>query len=144
MIALVVVDASVAAKWFLRGEHETLREEAVRLFDRHTAAEVHLLVPDLFWAEMGNVFCKAIRRGRFSKEEANESIEGLRSRSLETISSESLLDLALTLALTFGRSLYDSLYVALAVKANSQLVTADEKLVNALGLHLPVKWLGAI
>jgi predicted nucleic acid-binding protein len=35
-------------------------------------------------------------------------------------------------------------YVPLALKSQAQLVTADEKLANALAAHLPVKWLGAI
>jgi predicted nucleic acid-binding protein len=143
-VSVFVVDASVAAKLFLKGEQEALTGEAIHLFRRHANAEVQLIVPDLFWAELGNVFCKAIRQRRFTKEEAEGSLRDLRSKTLHTISSEGLLDLALTLALTFGRSLYDSLYVALALEANSQLITADERLVNALGLHLPVKWLGAI
>jgi predicted nucleic acid-binding protein len=142
-VSVFVVDASVASKLFLKGEQEALTVEAAHLFRRHANAEVQLIVPDLFWAELGNVFCKAIRQRRFTKEEAEESLRDLRSKTLDTVSSDGLLDSALTLALTFGRSLYDSLYVALAVKANSQLITADEKLVNALGLHLPVKWLGA-
>ena len=143
MIAFVV-DASVAAKLFLTGEQEALTAEAATLFQRHAHAEVELIVPDLFWAELGNVFCKAIRQKRFTKEEADESLRDLRSKTLHTVSSEGLLDSALALALTFGRSLYDSLYVALALEAKGQLITADEKLVNALGLRLPVRWLGAL
>ena len=34
--------------------------------------------------------------------------------------------------------------VALAVESRAQLITADEKLANALAAHLPVKWLGAL
>jgi len=47
-------------------------------------------------------------------------------------------------AVLHGRSVYDSIYVVLAVEAEAQLVTADEKLANALAGHFPVKWLGAI
>jgi predicted nucleic acid-binding protein len=39
---------------------------------------------------------------------------------------------------------YDSLYVALAVQTNAQLITADERLANALAARFPVKWLGAV
>ena len=35
------------------------------------------------------------------------------------------------------RTVYDSLYVALALTSKGQPVTADEKLANALGAHLP-------
>jgi predicted nucleic acid-binding protein len=39
---------------------------------------------------------------------------------------------------------YDSLYVALAVQAKTELITADERLANSLAAHLPVKWLGIL
>jgi predicted nucleic acid-binding protein len=55
-----------------------------------------------------------------------------------------LLNLALQKGVQHGQSVYDSLYVVLAVEAAAQLVTADEKLANALAAHLPVTWLGAI
>jgi len=38
-----------------------------------------------------------------------------------------------------GRSVYDSIYVVLAVEAEAQWVTADEKLANALAGHFPVQ-----
>ncbi len=46
--------------------------------------------------------------------------------------------------MTFDRTVYDSLYVALAVDSKAELVTVDEKLANALAARLPVKWLGAL
>jgi predicted nucleic acid-binding protein len=51
---------------------------------------------------------------------------------------------ALEIALTYDRNVYDCLYVALAVQSKAELVTADERLANALAAHLPVKWLGAM
>jgi predicted nucleic acid-binding protein len=32
----------------------------------------------------------------------------------------------------------------LAIQSKSQLITADERLANALAAYLPVKWLGAL
>jgi predicted nucleic acid-binding protein len=54
-----------------------------------------------------------------------------------------LLIQALRIAVTFERSFYDSLYVALAMSTKTELITADERLVNALGSRFPVRWLGA-
>lgn len=44
--------------------------------------------------------------------------------------------------MVYGRSVYESIYLALALETGGKLVTADEKLVNAAGL--PVIWLGAL
>src|SRR5262249_8020088 len=63
-MSLVVVDASVAAKWFLPTKGETLIEEAFRLLRQYTKGEVRLLMPDLFWAELGNLLWRAMRQGR--------------------------------------------------------------------------------
>ena len=61
-----------------------------------------------------------------------------------TVSSAVLLGLAFRIAIAFDRTVYDSLYIALAVHSKSQLVTADERLANAVAAELPVKWLGAL
>jgi predicted nucleic acid-binding protein len=54
------------------------------------------------------------------------------------------LEEAFSIAATFDRSVYDSLYVALAARLKAELVTADDRLANALAANLPVKWLGSI
>jgi predicted nucleic acid-binding protein len=53
-----------------------------------------------------------------------------------------VLDQALIIAIRFDRTAYDSVYVALAESRRTQLVTADERLANALAAYFPVKWLG--
>lgn len=141
---LIVVDASVAAKWLLPAKGETLRDEAFRLLRRYARGEIRLVVPDLFWAELANLLWKAVRQGRCAKATAETALASLRERKLPTVSSLSLLDLAFGIANTFDRTVYDSLYVALAVHSKAQLITADERLANALAAHLPVKWLGAV
>jgi predicted nucleic acid-binding protein len=61
-----------------------------------------------------------------------------------TVSSHALLVEAFAIATAFDRAVYDALYVALAVNSKSQMITADERLANALAAHLPVKWLGSL
>jgi predicted nucleic acid-binding protein len=143
-MSVIVVDASVAAKWFLPAKGETLTDEAFHLLDQYTKGEVRFVVPDLFWAELGNLFWKAVRQERCSPTAAQAALVDLRERKLPTISSVILLDLAFPIALAFNRTVYDSLYVALAVYSKAQLVTADERLAKALAAELPVKWLGAV
>lgn len=139
-----VLDASVAAKWFLSPSHESHTGEALALFERFVDGDVRFSVPDLFWAELGSAFWKAVRLGRFSRTSAETALSDLRNRDLLVYPIAPLLDEAFHIATLYDRSVYDSLYVALAVKTKQQLLTADERLANALAAHFPVKWLGAV
>jgi predicted nucleic acid-binding protein len=139
-----VLDVSVAVKWVLRESDELLVEEALDLLDRYGKAQIELVVPDLFWMELGNVLWKAVRIGRCSRSTAESGLAEMRRHDLPTVSSDKLIEQALSLAITFDRTVYDCIYVALALESRAQLVTADEKLANALAARLPVKWLGAV
>ncbi len=140
----IVVDASVAAKWCLPAKGEPLADEAFDLLERYVKGEVRFVVPDLFWAELANLLWKAVRQGRCTKTAAEAALAALQERELQTVSSRSLLDLAFGIATAFDRTVYDSLYVALAVELKARLITADERLANTLAAQLPVKWLGAL
>ena len=78
-----------------------------------------------------------------SPEDAAAALEFVRDLGIQTASSFDLVPAAVALAIRHGRTVYDSLYVALAMQSNSELITADERLANALAARLPVKWLGA-
>ena len=142
-MSLFVVDASVAAKWCLPRTGETLVDEAFIFLKRYVTGEIQMIVPDLFWAELGNILWKATRQGRSSIVAAHAAIKALEERNLPTVPSLTLLELALDLANNFGRTVYDSLYIALAVQSKAELITADQRLATAVASHLPVKWLGA-
>jgi predicted nucleic acid-binding protein len=139
-----VIDASVAVKWLPLFGDEPLASHARWYLDRRNAGEISVVVPELFWAEVSNVLWKTARRGTCDPEEASVALSTLQEQELTAVPSLVLVNSALRIAMEHGRSLYDCLYVALAVRSNAQLVTADEKLVNALAGHFPVKWLGAI
>lgn len=139
-----VLDVSVAAKWFLPGPSETLAPEAVHLLEAYTTGRLRLLVPDLFWPEMGSVLSKAVRQRRISRATAEQAITDLEERRIPTAPTAPLLADAFAIAASHDRSVYDSVYVALAVITNMPLVTADERLANALAARFPIRWLGAL
>jgi predicted nucleic acid-binding protein len=138
-----VLDASVAAKWLLPAANEGLLDQANRLAALHVKRELQLLAPDLIEAEIGNVLWKAVRRRRISAANAETSLRDFIALGIATIPTSELLEQALQIAVAYDRSFYDSLYVALAVSTKAELITADERLVNALGGRFPVRWLGA-
>ena len=79
-----------------------------------------------------------------SRESADEAIRSFSDLNIPTTSSVRLLPHAFAIAASLERSVYDSIYVALAVVTNRLLVTADERLANSLAAHFPIRWLGSI
>lgn len=138
-----VLDASVAAKWMLPAKDELLRTEAFRLLDAYESGKINLVVPDIFWPECGNLLRKAVCQNRCLRADAELALLLLVRRKIPTIASSEVLSQALLIALNFNRSVYDSLYVALAAETKNELITADERLANALAARYPVKWLAS-
>ena len=138
-----VLDASVAIKWVISPSGETLTTESLQLLKRYADGDVNFIVPDIFWAEIGNVLWKGVRLRRWPQALAEAAAANMRDRDFFTVSSRELLPNALKIAFVHDRSVYDCLYVALAIQFKTEMITADERLANALAARLPVKWLGA-
>jgi predicted nucleic acid-binding protein len=135
-----VIDASVVIKLFLQEEHSDAAERCCR-----QAPE--LLAPDLIWAEATNVIWKRLRRGEITRENAAEIAAQLVRMPLRIHASGDLVLDALNLAADYDRTVYDCLYLALAVKTRSVLVSADKRLVNALAatpLARHIIWIGDV
>jgi predicted nucleic acid-binding protein len=124
-LTVVVVDASVAVKWFVP---EILSDEAARLLD----GAFELAAPDLLWAEVGNILWKKVGRHELTAAEARAVLAALARVPLAVVPSSVLVEAALEIAVAQRRSVYDALYVALAVARAGVLVTGDERLANAL------------
>jgi predicted nucleic acid-binding protein len=135
----IVVDASAIIPLYFAEEHSEAAEYLVREANR-------LLAPDLIWAEMANVVWKRRRRGEISGEDTEGIIAEILRLPLHISSTQRLLPDAVRLATQFDRTVYDCLYVALAIRCGVTMVTGDERLCNALagtplGQHL--RWIGA-
>lgn len=143
-MSLFVIDASVAAKWILPPKHEPLAEQAVHLLERYGEGKIRFVVPDLFWAELANLLWKAVRTGRCTRDLAEAGLALMKARGLPTVPSLKVLEPAFAIASVFGRTVYDSIYIALAVDSAAQLITADQRLANAVAAHLPVKSLASV
>ena len=137
-----VVDANVAAKWLLPAAGEGLLDQANRLLAFHVKRQLQLLAPDLIQPEIGNVLWKAVQRKRIHHADAVKSLRHFTALEIQIVPTSDMLTQALHIAVTCDRSFYDSLYIALALTTRTELMTADERLVNALGSRFPVRWLG--
>ncbi|RWL88902.1 MAG: PIN domain-containing protein [Mesorhizobium sp.] len=124
-----VIDASVAAAWFLPDEQN---DAADRLMADLRSAPG--LVPSLFWFETRNLFLMAERRGRLEAGGAALSMAQLRRLPLQ---DEGAGNDALVLAIASRRALsaYDASYLALAVQQAMPLATADRRMADAAALE---------
>ncbi len=114
-----VVDASVAVKWFV---DETGSVEA-RALQGHD-----LLAPDLFFAEVANVLWGLRRRRLLTNEAYTVRIDALAAAPVAVTRTRDLIEMAAGLAVHMDHPVYDCIYVALAMHAGCQFVTADKKL----------------
>jgi len=143
-VTRVVVDASVAVKWCLPAQEELLVPQAEQLLASYRRGDVEFLIPDLFWPELANALRKGVWKEKIDAAWAEKAYHEVRDLDISTIESFEFVPKALQLAVHHHRTVYDCLYVALALQSRAELITADERLANALAAQLPVKWLGAV
>ncbi len=135
---LCVVDASVVAAAFFPEKHSAAARALLL-----SGAVLH--APDLIYTEVASVVWKRHRRGEIDEGEASGLLNDVLDLPLEITPSEQLLPSALALAMRAGRTVYDCLYLALAVQRKTAMVSVDQRLVNALAagpLKDHVAWLG--
>lgn len=138
-MANLVIDSSVAVKWFVAEPHSA---EARRILDDYQKGTISFLAPDLINAEFGNVIWKKQMFQGLDTADAQDIINKFRALHFTLTSTASLLDDAYKIAVTHRRTVYDSLYLALSLRAGCQYVTADEKFVNAVrALFSNLVWL---
>ncbi len=130
----IVVDASVAAKWLFE-EADTAK--AKLLLHEIQNGNLQSLAPDILPAEIANSLSKRVFRGVLEALEAAAQFDRFRRSCPALISNSLLAEAALRLALRHRRSVYDCLYVALALETPCDLVTADERLHRAFSPSMP-------
>jgi predicted nucleic acid-binding protein len=120
-----IIDASVVLKWFIPEEHS---ERALRL--KESDARLH--APAFLTIEVGNVLSKRRRRGELAAQDTDDIWRAFRRAPIRQHPDETLVLAAFDLAHHTKQSLYDSLYLALAMQLNLSLLTADRKFYLAL------------
>jgi predicted nucleic acid-binding protein len=120
---LIVVDASVAVKWFVP-EPGSAEAEAL------IAADLARAAPEQIAVEVGQALFRHHRAGRITLDHVRSSVRKLH-KTVNT-SPTWLVDDAVEISAACGCSLYDALYVAAAERWDCHLVTADAKLRNKL------------
>lgn len=130
----LVIDASVAAKWFFN-EKDT--EAAFALLEGCHRGEITFLAPALLGAEVANLIWKKVVRGSIDAEHGYAFWADFQRIPLDSIPDSVMASQALRLAVEFRHSVYDCLYVAVAVGSECALLTADRKLFNVFNPVFP-------
>ena len=120
---MIVIDASIAAKWYL---HEPGSLEAAAFFTSDTT----LLAPALIRIEVTGAILRRFREGLLSRERAVEACDmwdaDLTAGAVQVVPDDELLAPARDIALRIKHAIQDCLYLAAAVEAGgARLVTAD-------------------
>jgi predicted nucleic acid-binding protein len=132
----LVLDPSVAAKWFLADERS---RPADAILDRIRSGE-RIVAPALFRWEISNLLLSALRAGRIEVEETESALDALRDIPiyLDPPGDRFFTGSEMRLAQACGLSAYDAAYLASALTLDAELVTADAPLARAardLGLQ---------
>jgi len=124
-VSVFVIDASVVVKWFVPEIYSDAARRLLELPHEYVA-------PDLLFAETANTIWKKIRREELTAKEGQQLLADIGQIAVETVSCRALAEDAHALACATGRTVYDSMYVALAVRLNTRAITANERLESAL------------
>lgn len=120
-VPLFVVDSSVAYKWF-NAEGESQVDAALGLLSDHSCGALLLAAP----AHMPSEVVNGLRYAGLDVEIVRTAIEGLIEAEIVTVPLDAkLLSSALDLALAYDFTIHDSIFPALAIRLDCELVTAD-------------------
>lgn len=120
----LVLDASVGVKWFSSGD-ETSLAQALAIRDAHIGGYVVIVVPDLFFYEVANAITQ---KKNIPSEAVLLAVTSMFALSITSIPIEAdLLDIAVRLSRQIDITIYDSIYIAVAMKHNYPLITANPR-----------------
>lgn len=122
-----VVDASVVVDWVSPAGGQEL--PAIGLLDRLVSSAAELLAPRLLLEEVSNALLTGVRAGRWDGAAADRSRDLLRRLPVEVADEPRDLERAWELARRYdNHPIYDLVYVALAERHETQLISADVRL----------------
>ena len=117
----IVLDASAAIRAIIDADSE--------LLEILSHAET-IMVPNLYLAEVGNVFLQYVKHKLISYDTALEYIQDAYDLITLKIDESTIVTSAFKISLEYQLSYYDSLYLAIAIESDSKFLTRDKKLVK--------------
>ena len=135
---MIVLDASVALKWFV--DDEPLVDEARTVLDDIERQPAEYLVPELF---MNELLAVLLRLPDATAEQVREALTLVETLGIARVGNgHDLLQLAVAMACDWRLSGYDAVYVALADLADGVWLTADARAAGKVSRSGLVRVLG--
>src|ERR671939_766934 len=103
----LVVDSSVAVKWFVIEPYST---ESRRILDAYQNGLLSFLAPDLINAEFGNIVWKKHLFQGLDASDAQDILDRFRQVRFKLTPAAALLEDAYQIAVAHRRTVYDALY----------------------------------
>ncbi len=117
-----VVDASVVIEYLVTGSYTA---NAQRLFAQ-AGNQNKFIVPEFCLLECTNVLWKQVRFQGMSQAQAGILLRDLRALPLKRVPTKAALNIALNIGLKHQLAIYDSAYIALALRSRFSLITIDQ------------------
>jgi predicted nucleic acid-binding protein len=121
---MLVIDASVAVKFV------TEEPGSAEAYDIIIGPDP-LIAPDWVLAECANALGKKVLNDQLSRNRAETSFAELPRFFIRLFGTGSLLEAGFRLALDINYAVYDCLYLALALREEATMITADAKFAKA-------------
>lgn len=120
---ILVVDASVAAKWLLPEPFSDVAAALLR-------PEHVLVAPDLIRLEVGSGLLRAARRNRIDQQLVTVTMQQLSAAVLRFLPTGEFIDQAFQLASQHGGSIFDAVYIVVARAVDAPVVSNDRELIR--------------
>lgn len=123
---MIVIDASVAAKWVLLGEED--QQKAFLLLERHENKIDEIIIPDLFLYEIANTLSTKVNIPLTVALRSTKKIIRANLHIYHPIPDEIIE--TVKLSKKYKTTVYDMLYAVVAKRHKINLITADENFIK--------------
>ena len=120
---MLVIDASVAAGWFVPDPGAE---------GQPTVPDEPLIAPDLIVAELSNTFWKIARGGGLKPDQVGRMVAAIPEYFMRLEPAANIAARAIQLAFELDHPAYDCFYLSLAEREGATVVTADKRLLRRL------------
>lgn len=128
---MIIIDASVAFKWFSQEDEKDI-DKALDILDLHLRDKELIIVPDLIVYELANAW---ITKSALPLKRCKILLKDLENSHLKTAAiSFRLINKVVSFSKKYHVTVYDAVYAVLAKEKKCRLITADEKFVEKINL----------